>query len=265
MISAAGCFSFKDAGHDLGKGLGNSLKPDADTMGYNAVKGMRESLTNKESQRQLKELIDSLVTVLGKNTNKQITGIRDSIFNEKITNWLRNDLLGNSTAARLVYLRNSVLDSELKKYFKDLTKGLVAGILNDSSLVRIGAARDTLIGSRSNQLIKAIVDSAMISISSNINTRINPLLRENLSFVEKNAAWLIILIAFFALLIVWFVWKQKEKYLGITKMLTYQISELPDKNLKENLKGDISRNAKTIGIEDELRKLLDKYGLLHQN
>ena len=263
MISAAGCFSFKDAGHDLGEGLGNSLKSDADTVGHKLVKGMRESLTDEESQRKLKGLIDSLVTALGKNANAQVTGIRDSIFNEKITNWLRNDLLGDSTAARLVKLRNSVLDSELKKYAKSLTAGLVTGMLSDSAMTRIAAVRDTLLGDRSNKLIKAVVDSAMISLASNIDTRINPLLRENMSFLEKNAAWLLILLAALAIIIIGFVWKQKQKYLGLTKILTYKISELPDKDVKESLKNAISGNAKTIGMEGELRKFLDGVGLLH--
>ena len=41
----------------------------------------------------------------------------------------------------------------------------------------------------------------------------------------------------------------------MTKLLTYQISEIPEMNSKEVIKENISRNAKTIGLEDELRKL----------
>ena len=49
----------------------------------------------------------------------------------------------------------------------------------------------------------------------------------------------------------------------MTKLLTYQISTVPDKGVKENIKDNVSKNANLIGMEDELRGLLDKQGLLH--
>ncbi len=129
--------------------------------------------------------------------------------------------------------------------------------------MRIAAARDSLLGEKSNQLLSSITDSALTRLSSRLKSDITPQLRENLSFVEKNATWILILIGAIAFGITAFIWGQKQKYLKMTKLLTYQISEVPEKNIKENLKESISKNAKTIGVEDELRKLLDKEGLLH--
>ena len=161
----------------------------------------------------------------------------------------------------------NLLDDEtvarLQKQLNKLTSGLGTSILNDSTLMRIGAARDSLLGEKSNKLISAIIDSALTKLSSRLESDINPQLRENLSFLEKNATWILILIGAITIGIIAFVWSQKQKYLKMTKMLTYQISEVSEKNIKENLKDNISKNAKTIGVEDELRKLLDNEGLLH--
>ena len=101
------------------------------------------------------------------------------------------------------------------------------------------------------------------AFSRRFDSELKPKLDENLNFIQKNATLLIILLGAVTLVIIWFVWRQKEKYLKLTKMLTFQISEVSDKNMKEVLKTNISKNAKTIGIEDDLRMLLDKHGLLH--
>lgn len=62
-----------------------------------------------------------------------------------------------------------------------------------------------------------------------------------------------------------YAWYQKQKYLKMTKMLTYQISEVKEPVLKERLKVDISKNAKMLGVEHILRKMLDEQGLLHKS
>ncbi len=263
LLMFYGCSGIKNSAGDISEQLVKPLKENADTVGFRLVQGMRESLTGAEAKEQLKELIDSLTSNLGNNLNTQLTGIRDSLLGAYLVNWLQRDLLGDKTAERLVYIRNSVLDSYLKDYLREITSRLGSDVLNDSVLSRLGAARETLIGKRSNEMIKSIVDSAMFSIVNRLNKDINPLLKENLDFVQKNATWLLILIGVIAVVIILVVWNRKEKYLKISQMLTYQISELPDKTIKESLKTSISQNAKTIGLEGELRDMLNRYGLLH--
>jgi len=146
----------------------------------------------------------------------------------------------------------------------ELASGIGSSILNDTTLMRIAALRDTVLGDKTNKLIAAIIDSALTTLSSRLKSDISPQLRENLSFLEKNATWILILIGLIAIGIIWFVWHQKEKYLKMTKLLTYQIAEVPEVQTKEELKNNISKNAKTIGVEDQLRKLLDDQGLLHK-
>jgi hypothetical protein len=264
LVTINGCGLFKDLGSNFGEGVIDPVSTEADTIGYNLIEGMKRSLTDPEFQKEL----DSLITVLGSSTNTQLKGIVDSLLSEDTKNKigsLRDELIGDETSAKLVKLRNAILDKYLQNYLSETVSGLGTDLLNDSTLFRIGAVRDTLLGARSNELIKSIVDSMMITLAGRLNTDINPLLQDNLSFVQKNATWLLILIGGIAIAIAAFIWHQKQKYLKMTKLLTYQISEVPEQKTKEILKENVSKNAKTVGLEDELRKFLDAEGLLHHD
>jgi hypothetical protein len=264
LLILNGCGLFKDMGSNFGEGVIEPVKTNSDTIGYNLIGGMKRSLTDSIFQQKL----DSMIDRLGTTTNSQITNMLDSLLGNntkgKIGS-LRDELIGDTTVKRLVYLRNSLLDNYLKNYLNETAARLGPQFLNDSTIKRLAGIRDTLLGKRSNDLISAIVDSMMLTFAGRFKTNINPLLKENLSFIEKNASWLLILIGGIALAITAFIWSQKQKYLKMTKLLTYQISEIKEENSKEIIKENISRNAKTIGLEDELRKLLDQQGLLHMD
>ena len=262
LIVLSACSAFKGWGSDLGEGLMDEAKTNIDTVGYELVKGLREGLTNEESKEQLKNFIDSIITQTGTSATRELTALRDSLLNDYIDKWL-SGVVENAVQSFNKNLLDDETVARLQKQLDQLTSGLGTSILNDSTLLRIGAARDSLLGEKSNRLISAIIDSALTKLSSRLESDINPQLRENLSFLEKNATWILILIGAITIGIIAFVWSQKQKYLKMTKMLTYQISEVSEKNIKENLKDNISKNAKTIGVEDELRKLLDDEGLLH--
>ena len=262
IIIINGCGLFKDLGSNFGEGVIEPVGAEADTIGYDLVKGMRESLTEEEFQQEL----DSMIIRLGITTNEQLRNLLDSLLGESTKyqlGELRDELIGDTTVSRLLYLRNSLLDNYLQNYLNETVSRLGPQFLNDSTIQKLAEVRDTLLGTRSNDLIKAIVDSMMITFAGRFKTDVNPLLRDNLSFIEKNATWLLILMGAIALAITAFIWNQKQKYLKMTKLLTYQISEFPEPNSKEALKNNISRNAKAVGVEDELRVLLDKTGLLH--
>ena len=261
FITSNGCGLFKDLGSNFGEGVVEPVSTEADTIGYNLIEGMKRSLTDPEFQKEL----DSLITALGNSTNAQLKSIIDSLLSEDTKNkigGMRDELIGDETSAKLVQLRNSILDKYLQNYLTETVSGVGPNLLNDSTLQRLAGVRDTLLGARSNELIRSIVDSVMVTLASRLNTDINPLLKENLSFIEKNATWLLILIGAIALGITAFIWFQKQKYLKMTKMLTYQISEV-EPATREIIKNKVSQNAKTIGLESELRELLNKEGLLH--
>jgi len=256
-LLTGGCSSMLNgAGEDLGNGAMKPVNTYADSIGYNLVRGARTSL----GARETRQIIDSLLSNIGDSTNWELSRLRDSLLGEesrlKIVA-LRESLFGAATKEDLLEIKNSVLDTNLKNYISEVLEKF------DNSARGAGAGlRDSLLGARSNTLIKAILDTAMNDFQARLKYEVYPDMRANLSFVERNAAWLIVLIGAIALTIIWFVWRQREKYMRMTKMLTYHISELPDATSREALKSSISQNAKMIGIEGDLRELLMKQGLL---
>lgn len=283
IVLYSGCFSFKNIGNDLGEGLMGELKNNADTIGSEFLRGMVQGLTSDSSKQRLSGFIDSVITKLGYTSNKQLVGIRDSLLNDYVNRWvqgviedavgnttrkklglLRDELLGDKTIVRLLNIRNSFFNYYLQQYLSEIEKNIGPNLFNDSTMQRIGSVRDTLIGSRSNALIKSIVDSAMVTIASRFNNDINPNLKGDLSFLQKNASWLFSLVGFIVIIIIWFVWRQKEKYLKMSKLLTVQIADVKEKNVFESLKENISKHAKVIGVEGDLRNLLNEEGLLHK-
>jgi hypothetical protein len=262
ILLFASCSALKDAGSNLGSGAMNGLQSGADSLGSQLITGITGSLTADSTRIKLQKFIDSLITQTGNSTNKQLLKIRDSVLDDYINLWVQNVVKNASQS-----LNNNILDDKtttrLKKELKDLVSQIGPNLLNDSTLYRITILRDTLLGIQTNSKIKAIIDSAASALIYKINTGLSPALQQNLDFIQKNATWFIVIVGIIALVIIWFVWKQKEKYLQMTKLLTYQISEAPENSTKENIKDNISKNAKLIGMEDELRELLDKQGLLH--
>jgi hypothetical protein len=253
-IIPLGCSStFKGWGNSLENGVAEGARTDSLT--YKLVVGAREGLTNTESRLAL----DSLIRNLGDSTSAQLAQLRDSLIGFETQNRieaLRESLLGQKTKEDLLAIKNSLLDQELQIYLANLLHEL-----NDSTKVAAAGLRDSLLGGRTNNFIKAIIDTAMNDLQSRLKNEVYPEMRGNLGFVTANATLLLVVIGFIALVICWYIWRQKEKYVKISKLLTVEISRLPDATNRQALKKNISENAKTIGIEDDLRELLQKQGI----
>jgi hypothetical protein len=284
IFFSQGCSIFRNAGDDLGEGLTEQLKENADSIGFNLMRGIRESFTNEESQKKLTALVDSLIYHLGYNTNLQARNLRDSLLNDYVNKWVTgviDDAIGDGTRGKLGSLRDEVLGDRTLKLLmnmrneligyrtRQLTTSLIADLrnelLNDTTSQRLAGIRNVLLGPETNKLISNIVDSAMVNLAKRYKSDLSPELEGNLSFIQKNVTWILILITVIVLIVIWFVWRQKEKYLKLTRLLTYQIYEIPEKAIKENLKENIRRNALQIGVEPDLREELAAQGILSKD
>jgi hypothetical protein len=234
----------------------------ADTAGSKLVSGALGSLTADSARIKLENFIDSLVASTGTSTNIQLIKIRDSVLDNYINLWIQN-VVKNAAQSLDSNILDDKTSARLKQELKVLVSQIGPDLLNDSTLFRISMLRDTLLGEQTNNRIKAILDSAASEIIYKLNSGLTPVIKENTDYIEKYAVWFITLAGIIALVIIWFVWMQKEKYLKMTKLMTYQISELPENPIKESIKDNISKNAQLTGIESDLRDLLDKQGLLH--
>jgi hypothetical protein len=273
-----GCINFKGIGEDLGEGLQNK----ADSVGKHLVLGVIEGFTNSESQEKLKVKLDSLFRNLGYFANSQVVGIRDSLLGEYTRRWLnevkddiigevtrrqlgrlRDELLGDQTLVHLMNMRNELIGYNTRELIKLLVSDLRNEALSDTTSQRLAKIRDVLLGPETRSGINTIVDSAMITIVNRYRSDLKPELQD-WGFLQRNVKEILIVTGGIVLIIIGFVWYQKQKYLKMTKLLTYQISEVKEPVLKESLKESISQNAKMMGIEDELRKILDSQGILHE-
>ena len=225
-----------------------------------------EDIKKIERRVESEQKIDSLIQNVGETTNSQLKGLRDTligIITQERLGLLREELIGTKTKEDLLDIRNSLLDKYLQEYLQKTVKQIGPNLLNDSTKMKLAELRDIVLGSTSNMLVKAIIDTAMNDLQARLKNEVYPDMRGNISFVERNATWLIILVGIVAIGVAGFIWREKEKYLRMAKVITYQISEFKDVATQEALKESVSRNAKLIGIEGDLRELLDKQGLLH--
>jgi hypothetical protein len=281
IIFLSGCSAFRSVGDNLGEGLMEQLKQNADTIGFELVKGVRESFTSEKSQKELSALIDSLIFHLGYSTNVQVRSLRDSLLNEYVNRWIRGvieDAIGDSTRLKLGFLRDEVLGDRTLKLLmnmrnellgyrtRQLTTSIIADfrneLLNDTTLRRLGAVRDVLLGPETNAAISSIVDSAMVSLVRRYRTDLSPELESDLSFIQRNVIWILVAAGIVAIVVIWVFWQKKQKYLKLTRMLTYQIYDIPQKDIKESLKEKIRSNALQIGLEADLREELAAQGIL---
>ncbi len=284
LVFISGCSVFQGIGDDLGEGLMGQLKSNADTIGFELMKGVSESFTNEKSRKDLTQLVDSLIYHLGYNTNIQARSLRDSLLNEYVNRWIKSvidDAIGDGTRHKLGSLRDEVLGDRTLKLLinmrnellgyrtRQLTNAIIAEfrdeLLNDTTLTRLGAVRDVLIGPETNRAVSSIVDSAMVSLVRRYKSDLSPELEGNLSFVQRNVIWILISAGIIITVVGWFFWQQKQKYLKLTRLLTYQIYDIPEKDIKESLKEKIRKQALQIGIEADLRDELASQGILSKS
>lgn len=110
--------------------------------------------------------------------------------------------------------------------------------------------------------IKAIVDTAMLTIAYRMKHDVKDAVNENASFIQKYAGRLLITAGVIALAIIIVIWMNRQKYLKLVTLLTSQINNIPDKNVYDDLTNRIKDRAVQSGVEPVLRKVLAENGIL---
>jgi hypothetical protein len=277
MISLAGCINFKSAGSDAGEGLSTQTS----AIGGNLIKGVVDSLTTPEHQKKLQLMLEELIEKAGGSANKQAVALRDSLIGVYTREWIKSirdeltgepmrknvaalldEALGKKMQYRLGDLRDELLGPKTRELVAQLVSAARNAAIGDSAAGQLANLIDTVLGGRTNAAIRGIVDSAMVSLVSRYNKDLAPALKSNLSFLQDNVVWILVVIGIIALSIIGYVWWQKRRYLKLTELLTNQIHNIPDEKQFEAVKTSISTKAKESGLEKQLRELLDKQGLL---
>jgi len=150
---------------------------------------------------------------------------------------------------------------------------LLAEVLSNNTKNKLGAMRDELLGAKTSAALTKIidtavthiVDSALHKVSEGFRTEINPQITKDISFVGKNATWLLITLGVIAAVIIFLVWQNRKKYLQMVAIIAKQVHDIPDKQIYDLVTARIKQNSVASGLEPDLRKLLSKNGLIEEN
>lgn len=276
--------NFQKIGRDTGKGLDENTR----SIASNLMAGVNQGLSDPAFRQNLYQLVDSLVGTAGWSANKSARLLVDSLLSDKLIQYtarmveeatgkkLRGNvdslsatlqlavakLLGAGTREQLRLVVATALQEatgeKLQRTVASLREELTGLPLRNN----ISALRDSLLNGKTNAAIKAIVDTAMVTIAYRVRHDLNPSLQDNLSFIQRNATTLLVVLGIVALVIIIVIWRLKEKYAKMTTVMASQIHALPDQQAYDTLTYNIKEKATIAGLEPALRKMLSENGLL---
>lgn len=272
-----GC-SFEKIGQKAGKGL-KSIGPAVDSIGRNLITAIREELTKDSSRKDLQHFIDSVLSPVSLLVRNMSGSVKDSFINHQTLIWA-DSLLQTFTGQRLnqnmQILQASLIGKtkadifEIERSLHPLLAELLAEALGDTTRVKLGLLRDDLLGPKTGNALNRIIDTAVSHIvdssltrfSKKLRSDIDPLLKDDISFIRKNAVILLIALTVLAAIIITLIWQNKKRYLQMVVMLTKQIHDIPNQEVYDILTKKIKSDAVTTGLEPKLREVLQDNGLL---
>jgi hypothetical protein len=270
ILFLAGC-SLEKMGSSAAKGVSSQ----SDSIGTNLVHGAITELTDPQTQKKIRQFVDSIISSATDTLTYKTMAMRDSLVNQKILLWadsIVEAVTGHQLQLNMQKIQATLIGKtktdvlEIKKAFNDLLKQ----ILSQDTKGKLASFRDELLGDKTNRaitkiadtLVSHIVDSAMIRLAIRYRTDLDPELRSDIGFVNKNAKSLLITLAAIACGIILLVWRSRVKYLRLTTLLTKHINGIPDQHIYDSVTNHIKSDAMTAGLEEPLRDLLAKNGLL---
>ena len=273
-MTLLGC-SFEKIGQNTGRGLGKSMIPAIDTIERNLINGLRTELTKEAFQKDLEHFIDSVLTPVTRAVRNTTGSVRDSLINHQTLIWadsLIETVTGQHLNQNMRILQTTLMDKS-KTDIYELERSLqhlLGEMLGDSTKIKLGILRDELLGPKTgvalnriiDTVVSHIVDSSVARLSKRIRSDIDPLLKDNVSFLKRNALSLLIALAALAAIIITLIWLNRRKYLRMVAMLTKQIHDIPNQELYDTITARVKNEAVTAGLEPTLRKVLQENGLL---
>ncbi len=292
MLLHTSCFK------KIGQNLTEGLSQEADSISHHLVQGAINNLTDPKNEAKIKQMAESLVEEIFKETekglnklsadsigNKLVSGAKAELFDPKVKEHLTNllesvlssagkagnaeiDLLFSNLLSKLRSremnqtvdnLRNELLGLKTRTAINRLLQESLDSLDTDKF---VGSFRDELLSDKTNKAVRTIIDSAMTTIAYRIENDINPVLKNDLDFVQKYAWRILFIIGLLTAGIISFVWYQRRKYLRMSTLLASEIQQIPDQRVYDTLTKNIKDKAVDHALEPDLRALLKSNGLL---
>lgn len=269
------CLFYACSLEKMGASAGKGVSSQSDSIGTALVRGAVNELTDPQTQKKIRQFLDSIISSVTDTLTYKTMAMRDSLINRKILIWadsLTEALTGNQLRLNVEKIQLALIGKskadvlEIKYAFNDLLNQ----ILSQDTRGKLGSFRDELLGDKTNRaitkiadtLVSHIVDSAIVKLSYRYRKDINPLIEGDIGFINKNAKSLLLTIGAIACAIILLVWRSRVRYLRLTTLLTKQINAIPDQGVYDRVTTNIKDDALTAGLEKQLRDLLQKNGLL---
>lgn len=266
---------------NIGRDLSAGLSKNMETIGKNLLAGVNKGLSDSVFQQNLYHLVDSLITTAGASGNRAASNIIDSLTNDRLRQFikglieeatgeklksnivaLRGELLGPATAERVRSLLTNAVNSVLNDETNARIAQLRNELLGDATAIQIARLRDSLLSARTATAVKAIVDSALSGASRFLSTDLRQGIDSNVSIIQRYAVRWLLLLAGIAALIIFLVWRNRQKYLKMTTLLAAQIHSIPDQRTYDQITSRIKTKAIETGVEPTLNKVLKENGIL---
>ena len=271
LISLFISCSFKKIGSDVGEGLSTK----SDTIAAAALRGAINELTTPQNQQKIRLFLDSVVRSATDTLTFNLKGISDSILKHKILVWadslvdaLTGDsLLHNVEKIQTAFIGKTTTDVQtMKNTFHEL----LDEILSSNTKNKLGDIRSELLGEKTRLAVTDladivtthIVDSAIDKLARGYKEKIGPQFNQQVDFIKDNANALLLTIGGIAAGLIVLVWRSRTKFLRLTTLLTKHINAIPDQNVYDKVTAKIKDDAITTGLEESLRGVLQKNGLL---
>jgi hypothetical protein len=262
----------------MGKNLTKGVASESDSIGANLVAGAMNQMTDPVTRKKISLFLDSILTNLSDSLNIRTRTLEDSLLNRKVLLWA-DSLVQTLTGSKMRMNLDSIQGVLVGKTRKDVLvmrdgfSQLLAEVLSNNTKNKLGAMRDELLGAKTSAALTKIidtavthiVDSALHKVSEGFRTEINPQITKDISFVGKNATWLLITLGVIAAVIIFLVWQNRKKYLQMVAIIAKQVHDIPDKQIYDLVTARIKQNSVASGLEPDLRKLLSKNGLIEEN
>src|ERR1700753_2565811 len=148
----------------MGASAGKGVSSQSDSIGTALVRGAMNELTDPQTQKKIRQFVDSIISSATDTLTYKTMAMRDSLINRKILIWadsLMEALTGHQLQLNMENIQLALIGKtktdvlEMKKAFNDLLNQ----ILSQDTKGKLGSFRDELLGEKTNQAITKIADT----------------------------------------------------------------------------------------------------------
>lgn len=240
----------------LGHGLGSSVPAIRDSLLGTHTRELLVLLEREllnEAGRSAGALRDDL---LGPRTMALLAALRDELLGDntrRLAGDLRRDLLGPRTAALVAAMRDTLLGPKTARELGAIRSEL----LGDSTRLLLAGLVDAALGDSTQRAIDSVLGRSLRRVQGTVGATSEGLARNAESIIWTAGAVVAALLTAAGL-----AFRRNRAYRKMLGVLTYQIHSMSDGDAYAELTGRISDQSKRIGVEHDLRTVLQGQGLL---